>query len=95
VNVQTLAILVPATATIVTTGIGAVVTVSGRKREKKVGEIYQAFEERGMLLKTKSERIEELQQQIKDCHDQLGEKDKEIERLKKQLRKTNKRKRDG
>lgn len=72
-NAQTLAVLVPAVATVAVTVIGGVFTISSKRREKSVGEIYEAFDDRGKLLSAKNERITDLEQRLKEAEEERDE----------------------
>jgi peptidoglycan hydrolase CwlO-like protein len=76
VDVKVLAILVPAVATVLTAIIGAVITVSGKNREGRVNEVYQAFDNRGKLVDSLNERTLALEHE----RDELKAKVDETER---------------
>lgn len=79
---QVLAILIPTIATLATAVIGAIVTVSGRKRERKVTEIYEAFDERGKLVDSLKESRDENDRRIKSLEDGKDKAEKERDECK-------------
>ena len=75
-NVQLLAVMIPALATVLVAVIGAVVTITGRNREQRVSDIYIAFEYRGKVIQAKDERIQELEEQLRECKESTKRKKK-------------------
>jgi peptidoglycan hydrolase CwlO-like protein len=76
VDVKVLAILVPAIATVLTAIIGAVITVSGKNREGRVNEVYQAFNNRGMLVDSLNERLQALEEERNELKTKFEETEK-------------------
>lgn len=84
-GVQVLAILIPALATVLVAAIGAVVTIGGRKREAKVTEIYEAFDERGQLVTSLKERLELVTTQRDEANTRADKVEKKCSALEREV----------
>lgn len=61
----------PAFATVLVAAIGAYVTISGRRRESRVVDVYARIRDREQQLESKTALIDSLREQVTDMRDQF------------------------
>lgn len=79
--------LIPGLVTLITAVIGAITAVTTHKRERRVTEIHEAFEDRGKFVDSLKDRLEFLEKRDKECQadlDEMRERVKALEALSRQ-----------